>query len=158
MEFLSWSGTCQLLWMVMKSRSPAKEYALFIVWASGRERQYCIMKSHVDTLDFCKENGRNILTCGPVCRVSERRTLKCDDWVSLCFWSCFMVPLLMSSFLYSEAREHPPRWLPRHRNQWAYFYVTLNPLVSFHLSPLNVFDFFFFFNETSISVTWAKLN
>lgn len=33
---VSWSGICQLLWIMMRSRTPAKEWALFIVWASER--------------------------------------------------------------------------------------------------------------------------
>lgn len=156
MEFrsVSWSGTCQLLWMMMRSRSPAKEWALFIVWASERERgrerktpwehfntayENKILCGHSGCL---KGGGTKILTCAPFCHVWER---DCKVWwlvpfFSLGFWSYFMVSPLICSVLYSGAEERSPRWLPRHRNL-SISSVILNPLVSFRLSPLNVFDF-----------------
>lgn len=59
----------------------------------------------------------------------------------LLFWllELFHGPLLICSVLYGGAEEHSPRWLLRHRNPSLSF-VSPNPLVSFRLSPLNVFD------------------
>lgn len=51
----------------------------------------------------------------------------------------FHGPLLICSLLYSGAEERSLRWLPRHTNL-SMSSVSLNPLVSFRLSPLNVFD------------------
>ena len=55
------------------------------------------------------------------------------------FWSCFMVPSWFAQSYIAELRSSP-RWLPHHRNL-SIFSVTLNPLHSFRLTPLNVFIF-----------------
>lgn len=97
MEFrsVSWSGTCQLLWIMMRSRSPAKEWVLFIVWASEqwarRERQehcetislkHLRIKVYLDKIFWILERTK-VEKFSPVllvCPASERGIVKCADW------------------------------------------------------------------------------
>lgn len=129
MEFLSCSGNCQLLWMVMKSRSPAKEYALFIVWASergGRRRWGWTLHAE-----------RKEVEDSPVVAAVERWVLRWLDSFLPWLLEPFHGLLLVRWVFYSRAEQHPPRWLPRHRNL-ILSAVTLGPLVTFRLT---VFDF-----------------
>lgn len=153
---VSWSGTCQLLWTMMRSRSPAKDWVLFIVWASEgwtqkeREKDSESISIKHKTIIFYHDNTFWILvrskvqTFSPVLFSVERLREKCKVHClvpPLLFWllELFHGPLLICSVLYGGAEEHSPRWLHRHRNLSISF-VTLNPLVSFRLRPLNVFD------------------
>lgn len=121
MEFLSCSGNCQLLWMVMKSRSPAKEYALFIVWASergGRRRWGWTLHAE-----------RKEVEDSPVVAAVERWVLRWLDSFLPWLLEPFHGLLLVRWVFYSRAEQRPPRWLPRHRNL-ILSAVTLGPLVT----------------------------
>lgn len=149
MEFrsVSWSGTCQLLWIMMRSRTPAKEWAIFIVWASERrekktegERDSSIQHKRIK---FYVTGGSNKYShlCSFLSNVWERDCKVCwlVPFFSLGFWSSFMVPSWSAQSYIVKLRSILPGDSPV--TETSASSVTLNPLVTFRLRPLNVFDF-----------------
>lgn len=103
-----------------------------------KQREYFIKVQKNKTFRISKSKVQKF---SPVLLSVRGRDIKHTDWCpffTLGFWISWT--LLDSSALYSGAVEHAPRWLRRHRNL-STSSVTLEPLVSFRLSPLNVFDF-----------------
>lgn len=100
-----------------------------------------------------KVKGANILTCC-VCRASGRKTVENVDWICLGFWSCFTVRPWWAQSYMVELRSILPGDSCRHRHL-SISSVTLSPLVSFCLSPPNVFDLLHFWVvKAATSQTW----
>lgn len=105
----------------MRSRSPAKEWALFIVWASEKQQK----KELFNTAQEKKHPGcftgvrlKYPHLCFFLISVWKRRIVTCFDWFPLGFWSCFMVPSWWA-LLYISAKERasqvtPPSQKPQH--------------------------------------------